>query len=424
MLRLCDQVAELASHISAATARWLKLLGRLDAEHGWEEGYKTLAHWLAWRCGMSVGTARDHVRVAQRLRDRPLVQAAFERGELSYSKVRALVRLGTEFDEDQMLHYALCASASQLETIVRGTCRWVAVEEGAERQQAERSFSWSYDGEGCVVFRGRLPAEQGAVVIRALEAARDELGPPPKEAAEGMHWPESEHTISQEARRADAFVAVATTALAEKASSADIYQVVLHLDANSLHAEGGGDAPGRCHLGEGAPLSSEAIRRLTCDASIVTALERDGNTIDLGRKTRTISPALRRALHLRYRGCAFPGCSQRHHTDAHHIVHWADGGRTDLDNCVLLCRFHHTLIHKGLFRIRNEADGLGWFRANGTRLPQAPRQPRGDCTNVTASGDDASRTSRSLYPREAMPRGAILGWLVEELLERRVARRE
>ncbi|HEX4720579.1 MAG TPA: hypothetical protein VH300_18810, partial [Thermoleophilaceae bacterium] len=71
MNQLCDEAAELASHIAAATARWLKLLGRLDAERGWEEGYKTLAHWLAWRCGMAVGTARDHVRVAQGLRERP-----------------------------------------------------------------------------------------------------------------------------------------------------------------------------------------------------------------------------------------------------------------------------------------------------------------------------------------------------------------
>lgn len=426
MNQLCDEAAELASHIAAATARWLKLLGRLDAERGWEEGYKTLAHWLAWRCGMAVGTARDHVRVAQGLRERPLIQAAFERGELSYSKVRALVRLGPEFDEGQLLHYARYASASQLETIVRGASRCVAVERAAESHQAERSFCWSYDEDGCVVFRGRLPAEQGAVVVRALEAARDDLGPPPSEATEGLAWPEAEQTISQEARRADAFVAVATTALAEKASSADVYQVLIHIDTESLTAGDAGATglAGRCHLEDGVPLSPHAVRRLTCDASIVTALERDGNTIDLGRKTRTVAPALRRALHLRDHGCAFPGCSQRHHTDAHHIQHWVDGGRTDLDNCVLLCRFHHTLVHKGLFRIRKDADGLGWFRANGTPVPQAPRQPRGECTQVTRIGDPASRTTRSLYPREAMPRGALLGWSVEALLDGRLARRE
>jgi hypothetical protein len=421
---LCDEVAELASHIAAATARWLKLLGRLDAERGWEEGYKTLAHWLAWRCGMSVGTARDHVRVAQALRERPLIQAAFERGELSYSKVRALMRLGPEFDEQHLLDYARYASASQLETIVRGTRRCVAVEEGVERQQAERAFSWSYDEEGCAVFRGRLPAEQGAVAIRALEAALDQLGPPPAEAAEGLAWPEAEQTTSADARRADAFIAVATSALAEKASSADVYQVVVHVDADSLQAIAGNQVAARWHLEDGEPLSSEAIRRLTCDASIVTAIEQDGNTVDLGRKMRTVSSGLRRALRLRDRGCAFPGCAQRHHTDAHHIRHWADGGRTDLDNCVLLCRFHHTLVHSGRFRIRREADAFAWFRSNGTRVAQAPRPPRGDCTQVTGAGDSTARTTWSLYPREPIPRGALLGWSVEALLEGRTPRIE
>ena len=142
-----------------------------------------------------VTTTRDpacpDVRVAEGLRERPLIQAAFERGELSYSKVRVLVRLGPEFDEQAMLHYARYASASQLERIVRGTCRCVAAEDGAERQHAERSFSWSYDEEGCVVFRGRLPVVQGAVVIRALESARNELGPPPPEATEGLAWREA-----------------------------------------------------------------------------------------------------------------------------------------------------------------------------------------------------------------------------------------
>jgi hypothetical protein len=371
---------------------------------------------------MTLATARDHVRVAQALRERPLIQAAFGRGELSYSKVRALMRLDEDFDEQQMLDYASYASASQLETIVRGARRCAIAEHDADRQHADRSFSWGYDDDGCVAFRGRLPAEQGSLVIRALEAARDELGPPPAEVTEGLGREDAEATMSHAARRADAFIAVATSALVEKTSSADVYQVVVHVDADAL--QNGGDAVSRCHLDDGEPLSSELVRRLTCDASIVTALDRAGNTIDLGRKTRTVSPSLRRALYMRDRGCAFPGCCQRRHTDAHHIEHWADGGRTDRDNCVTLCRFHHMLVHKGLFRIAKEADGFGWFRANGTRIPQAPRQPRGDCQKLSGSGNTPRRTAWSLYPVEATPRGAMLGWCVEELADRRAARRE
>jgi Domain of unknown function (DUF222) len=425
MQQLCDEVAELAAHISAATARWLRLLARLDEEAGWDEGYKTLAQWLSWRCGMSLATARDHVRTAQALKKRPLVAQAFERGELSYSKVRALMRLDDDFDEQLMLTYGRCASASQIETIVRGCRRCVAVEQGAPRQFAERSFSWGYDDDGAVVFRGRLPAEQGALAIRALEAARDELGPPPAEITEGAAWPESELTTSPSARRADAFVAVATTALAEKASSADVYQLVVHVDAEALSGTSDDDQDG-CTLEDGAPLPAEVARRLACDASIVRVVEQDGKPLSIGRKTRTIRPALRRTLAMRDKGCTFPGCCQRHHVDAHHIEHWADGGATELDNLVQLCRFHHTLIHKALFKVRREADGgITFLRRNGTVVPQAPRQPRGDCTRL-ASANAAravSPTGWSLYPEDPNPQ-ADLALSVDALLETRPPIRE
>ena len=421
MQRLCDEVAELAAHINAATARWLGLPARLDEEQGWEDGYKTLAHWLAWRCGISLGTARDHVRTAHALKKRPLVAAAFERGELSYSKVRALMRLDDDFDEELMLMYARCASASQIETIVRGCRRSASVEPGAERQFAERTFSWFWDDEGGVGFRGRLPAEQGALVVRALEAARDELGPPPAEITEGLGIWDAEAATSPGARRADAFVAVAQTALAGRASSADVYQLVVHVDASALS---GGDE-GRCTLEDGSPLPAEAARRLGCDAGIVRVIERDGKPLSVGRKTRTISPAMRRALAIRDDGCAFPGCCQRHHVDAHHIEHWADGGATKLDNLVNLCRYHHTLIHKGLFQIRREPHGVIFLRANGTVVPQAPRPARGDC--ISAATGNARRgvnpDSWSLYPREANPH-ADLGLSISSMLESRRPLRE
>jgi uncharacterized protein DUF222/HNH endonuclease len=425
MERLCDEVAELASHISAATARWLRLLGRLDDEAGRDDGYKTLAHWLAWRCGMTLTTARDHVRTAQALRGRPLVAEAFERGELSYSKVRALMRLDDDFDEDLMLAYARYASASQLETIVRGCRRCTAVERDAEREFADRSFSWSFDDEGGVVFKGRLPAEQGSIVVRALEAARDELGPPPIELTEDVHWSDAQETMSPAARRADAFIAAATTALAAKASSADVYQVVVHVDADSLSASATGD-DARCTLEDGAPLPAEVARRLSCDATIVRILEQDGKPLSIGRKTRTVSPALRKVLRMRDSGCAFPGCEQRHHTDAHHVEHWADGGATNLDNLVQLCRYHHTLIHKARFKVRAAPDGSFTFlKANGTVIPQAPRQPRGDCTSVTSGNADrrVAPTSWSLYPDEPNPR-ADLPLSVDALIDSRRPARE
>src|SRR3954451_23434559 len=126
MEALGNEIATLASHISAATARWLLLIADFDEGGGWADGaFKNCAHWLSWRCGIAPGTARDHVRVAHGLRARPLIAAAFGRGELSYSKVRALMRFEEDFDEEQMLRLASNASAGQLERIVRGCTRVV-----------------------------------------------------------------------------------------------------------------------------------------------------------------------------------------------------------------------------------------------------------------------------------------------------------
>ena len=124
---------------------------------------------------------------------------------------------------------------------------------------------------------------------------------------------------------------------------AERYQVVLHVEAATLENE---SEPGRSELEDGTRVSAETSRRLSCDASVVRLGEGpDGSILDVGRKTRTIPPALRRALESRDRGCRFPGCGLRF-TDAHHVRHWADGGETKLDNLVLLCRFHHRLVHE------------------------------------------------------------------------------
>jgi hypothetical protein len=425
MEALGNEIATLASHISAATARWLLLIADFDEGGGWADGaFKNCAHWLSWRCGIAPGTARDHVRVAHGLKRRPLIAAAFERGELSYSKVRALLRLDDDFDEELMLTYADSASAGQLERIVRGCRKVVSVEGGTERQFAEREFSWGTDDDGAMVFRGRLPAELGALVVRALEAARDELGPPPREVPDGVGRDAAEDTTSPRARNADALVAVAQTALAERASTADAYQVVVHVDVATLGVSA--ETGDGCRLEDGEPLPAAAARRLCCDGSVVRVLERDGKTISLRQKTRTIPPAMRRALRIRDGGCTFPGCTQRYHVDGHHIEHWADGGETNLDNLTQLCRHHHRLLHEGGFSVRRDSSGVTFFRPGGKPIPQAPRLPRGDCTTlVNANANRRIRaTAVSLWPRDTTGENVDLGWSVDALVEKRLSRRE
>jgi hypothetical protein len=338
---------------------------------------------------------------------------------VSYSKARALLRLDDDFPEDLMLRYAEDASAGQLERIVRGCRTVVSVEHGTERQFAEREFRWSTADDGAVVFSGRLPAELGALVIRALEAARDELGPPPAEVPDGVGVYAAEDTTSPRARNADALVSLAQCAIAERASTADAYQVVVHVDvaALSVSAETGGG----CALEDGEPLPAAAARRLCCDGSIVRVLEQDGKTISLGQKTRTIPPAMRRALRIRDGSCTFPGCTQRYHLDGHHLKHWADGGETDLENLTSLCRHHHRLLHEGGFTVRRDSSGVKFFRPNGKPIPQAPRMPRGDCS-ILVRANARSRvraTPTALWPKHTTGENVDLSWSVNALVDAR-----
>src|SRR5439155_12129187 len=149
---------------------------------------------------------------------------------------------------------------------------------------------------------------------------------------------------------AEAVSALADLALAQPGGSrcgGERYQVVVHVDQAALEHDA---APG-CKLEEGPAIAYETVRRLACDASVVRIAERRGKPLSIGRKTRTIPPALRRALNARDRGCRFPGCDNRRFVDAHHVRHWAKGGETALRNLVSLCRRHHRLVHEGGYSV-------------------------------------------------------------------------
>ena len=424
---LADRITTLAAHLSAATARWLALIGEFDVREGWaESGCKSSAAWLSWSCGIAPLTAREHVRVARRLRELPLTAGAFSRGELSYSKVRALTRVQEVEDERELVSLARHATASQLERIVRGYRSVLAVEEDAERAYAERSLTWSWEDDGTLVLRGRLPGEHGALLVAALEAARETLGPPRLEAApqpafaaasavpadaRSGNRPEPVPTVPAEtpanaetvaARSADALLALAEASLADRDhSTADRYQVVVHVDADALSQSANDSAAARCELDVGVPLAHAAARRLACDVSLVRIVERDGEPLSVGRRTRSIPPALRRALRSRDGGCVFPGCQQARHVDAHHLIHWADGGRTELANLIQVCRRHHRLLHEAGFVVRRLGGALAFFAPDGRRLAQVPRPPRGDHAAVLAANRRArvrvsAETPRSL----------------------------
>ncbi len=379
---LGDEIAILAAHIHAATHRLLVLIARFDRARGWErDGHRSCAHWLAFRTGIDLGAAREKVRTARALQDLPATSASMARGELSFSQVRALTRAATGENEDYLLELAQGCTTAQLERIVRGWRKGSRQDEGArERERHERRrLSVFPDGEGMYVVKALVEPEVAAVLLRALEAGSDALFRRDRPAS--PHG-EEESRRAAARRRADAIGLVAERALAAgfggaeegagpevpvSGTRAERFQVVLHVDAETLSEEraaagagtgtsassphgSGGPGP-RSHLEDGTRVSAETSRRLSCDAGRVTVTHaRDGSVLDVGRKTRTIPPALRRALEVRDRGCRFPGCGLRF-TDAHHVKHWADGGETRLGNTLLVCRHHHRLLHEGGWRV-------------------------------------------------------------------------
>jgi hypothetical protein len=369
--QLGEDIADLAARVHAATYELLVMLREFDEKNGWTNGFLSCAHWLHWRTGIDLGAAREKVRVAKALVGLPLLSSALQRGEISYAKVRALTRVATHENEARLLHIAYAGTAAHVERLARAWRRCDRVMETRDRERAHlvRSATTYVDEDGMVILRARLTPELGAVVQRALEAASEHLYQESKEAAA----PESvgeEVTAAQ--RRADALALLAESALEhglDRGTTADRYQVVMHV-------EGVGDAAAEQAVLEladgGIHVSAETSRRLSCDASLVVMREdADGSVLDVGRKTRTIPTAVRRALEARDKRCRFPGCSARR-CDAHHIEHWADGGPTALDNLVLLCRRHHRLVHEGGYELELIAGELTFIRPNGYPIAPAP----------------------------------------------------
>ena len=350
-----EAIAETAAIIDVATHRFLTQLREFDRIDGWHRaGALSCAHWLSWRVGMDLGAAREKVRVARKLGELPLIDGALRKGEISYSKVRAMTRVATAANEGDLLGMARAATGAQLERICR-LKRMVNALDGADAKEvdARRYVVERATEDGMVAIQLRLLPDEAAAVMRALAVAGN-------------------------GNRADGAVALAETALAgrlggppgsdgDAASVRPPVEVVLHVQAADLE--------GRTELGDG--VSAEVSRRLLCDAGVVSMLEDErGKTIDVGRKTRTIPAALRRALDARDGGCRFPGCTNRVFTDAHHVAHWLDGGETSLENTVLLCRRHHRYLHEYGFEIARVGEELVFRDPNGqVVLAQGARSP-------------------------------------------------
>jgi uncharacterized protein DUF222/HNH endonuclease len=361
---LDEAICRLASRINAVSYQLLVLVREFDDRMGWAKwGYPNCAEWLSWRCQISLSAAREKVRTAQALRDLPEISLAFSEGRLSYTKARALTRVAAEHGEDALLRYALDATAPDVEE----RCRQIrnvhpdSVRDAQRAWEARWLSAWRNTARGTLCLRVELPLDVGELVMQAIEQALER-----EEIPDGV----AERSPSGfQSQQADALVAIVKTYLeggatksgTDSSSTADRYQLVVHVDEAALHGGAGrSDAP------------LETVKRLACDASVVVVTEDErGTPLTVSRKQRTVSTPIRRAISARDRHCTFPGCHRTRLVEAHHVHHWVDGGETSVDNLTLLCWFHHRLLHEGGVGIRRDYRGERYFvRADGRVIPR------------------------------------------------------
>jgi len=391
------EITKLCSYIYAAEHRLLTLIRDFDEQRGWSWlGFHSCAHWLNFNCGIGMNAAREKIRVAHALGKLPGIDRHFAIGELSYSKVRAMTRIADERNEDYLLMIAKHGTAHHVEKLVSKyrRAKHLRDAERANEQHNNRQLNYFYDTDGCLVIKGRFPAEQGALIVKALEMAmeKDFVGAPHGRDSSRLNPlpQENEEPKPVATRRADAMAEVAETYMNSRPvpnSTADRYQVIVHVNSNASAGAPHGrdvraaaaamDVTAETSCIDGGPhVTAETSRRIACDSSITTIREGElGEPLSIGRKARSIPPAIRRALRIRDQGCRFPGCTNDRFVDGHHIEHWADGGETSLNNLVLLCRRHHHLVHQGAFSCEKTIAGELIFKDQQSQhLPQWPER--------------------------------------------------
>jgi hypothetical protein len=407
------ELAQLSARIDAATHRQLTLIRAIDDAELWAaQGARSCAAWLGFRIGLSAGSARERVRVARALSELPLIDAAMAEGRVSFSKARALTRVATPENEGDLLAMALASTAAQLERICSGLKRALSAvcKDAEEDVVVERFVHVRTMGDGTREVRARLHADEAASLMEVLHRVREglaqecgsdaavEVGPNLADALvrlaqlllTQLRPPQVRLTPPQE----QAAVAANDDAVATFASPRE---VVVHLEHDML-----GDLAAT--LDDGSRVPAETFRRVACDCALRCTLDEpaanSASGIDVGRRTRSISPALRRALSRRDDGCRFPGCACRRYLDAHHIEHWAHGGETTMANLITLCTFHHQLLHEGGWQVKAEGGAFVFSDSAGRVREPLPEFP-------VISGD--LMTSVGVLPTDTDP-ALTIGW--------------
>jgi hypothetical protein len=347
--------------VSFGQRELFRLIAEVDRRELWrDDGARDMAQWLWMRYGLSDWKARRWIACASALEELPSIAEAFASGELGVDKVVELTRFATPETEAGLIPWAQRVAPGAIRH--RGdVAQRRSLEEAQDVEQGRHLSWWYFDDGRRFGLEAELPAAEGAVVARALERMAETLPVMPGE----------EDAYYAHARRADALVALASARIAQDPDP-DRATVVVHASVGALASDGEG-----CEVEGGGVIHPETARRLLCHARVQAVMEdRAGDPLVVGRLSREPPGWMLRQLRYRDRECTFPGCGARRFTQAHHVVWWEQGGRTDLDNLVLLCFFHHKLVHEHGWSLRREEDGtVRWFRADGTRYLAGPAPP-------------------------------------------------
>ncbi|MBK7539014.1 MAG: DUF222 domain-containing protein [Myxococcales bacterium] len=461
---LGEHIAEQAVHLDAAMHRLLADLRTFDAAGGWyRQGFGTCAHWLSWRVGWDLGTAREHLRVARALHTLPRVSEALSAGKISYSKTRAITRVATAATEAVLLGYAQHCTASQLETVCRkvGVLGADAASKATRPHDSERYVAHTTTASGMVCVKACLRPDEAALFLQVLQQAavdctREPAGasaetsdasaeaPAPAERTTGASAETRSlaTTTRRPYNRADGLMALvqsyARGASAERSPVELIVTVPVALlqqaaattdsatntadsptatisattevaIAPASFTDRGASLPVALTVESDLALSPQATRRLACDcglvvATVAAATVTDATPLSVGRKTRTIPAALKRALLLRDRTCRFPGCDHRLFLEGHHLRHWADGGETNLPNLALLCSLHHSYVHERGYRITQSATGdLAFEDPQGRAVVPLPPRPRAAAARLAGAACRQHRQRRRAADRHHRP---------------------
>ena len=377
-------MASVAAGIAGSQRDLLRYVRELDSCQVWaKDGCRSMGQWLAPRFGISVSAGMRWTHAAHALEHLPLTSVAFERGQVSLDQVLQLTRFATAETEKQLLRYARRASLNALRKKADLATR-PPLEEHIDNHHARYLELRRFNDAGAIYLEGLLPADEGAIVAKALRRIVDQLPEMPAiqhelPAQEVPDWARASgiedfpaETVFVEdglpQRMADALVVLASSKIANDPDP-DRATVVVTAPLAALQSDDLG-----CELEGAGIVHPEIARRISCDCRLQFVLRRDnGTAAGIGRADRNIPPYLRREMLARDGGCTFPGCGTKRFVDGHHIWHWEFGGPTQLDNLTTVCHFHHKLLHEFRWNVYLDKNQIAhWLRPDGRRYEPGP----------------------------------------------------